>query len=82
MKDIKNFICEQNEADAADAARNAINKFTDKPVEKFIDSLIWGIEDSLKSFKPKKEYDYVTPELIDQYKKSWEDFAEYLKKYK
>lgn len=82
MKTITDFIInEQNDCDASDAARTAINKFTNKPVESFINSLIWGIEDGLKSFKPKKEYDHVTPELIDQYKKAWVDFAEYLKKY-
>lgn len=90
MKDIKQFINEsnydsineQNEVDVSDAARTAVNNFTDKSVENFIDSLIFGVEDALKSFKPKKEYNYVTPELINKYKDEWKDFIEYLKKYK
>lgn len=90
MKTINNYINksnydsinEQKEVNGSDAVRTAVNNFTDKSVENFIDSLIFGAEDALKSFKPKKEYDYVTPELINKYKDEWKDFIEYLKKYK
>ena len=90
MKSINNYINEsdydsineQNKVDASDAARTAINNFTDKSVENFINSLIFGAEDALKSFKPKKEYDYATPEVINKYKDEWKYFIDYLKKYK
>lgn len=83
MKDIKNYLInEQNEADLNDATRAEINKFRSKPIEGFIGTILWAIEDELKSFKPKKQYDYATPEMIEKYKDEWQKFAEYLGKYK
>ena len=83
MKNLREILVSENKtADGADAARTAINDFNNDSVKGFIESLVWGIEDGLKSFKPKKEYSHITPELIDDYKKQWTDFAKYLKEFK
>lgn len=82
MKDLKEILISEHEtANASDAARTAVYDFKNDPIKSFIESLVWGIEDGLKTFKPKKEYSHVTPELIDEYKKQWKEFAEYLKEF-